>query len=360
MPVQGFVRLRKHQFGRQSDIDTAVAATRAYPFSGTPSVNLNWTDPDVDTGAIITTVTPQRGPSDLTAALTDPQLCYNNIPLLMAALFGGGASPTGGGTGKTWTHKPAAVAPIDDEDYFAYEFGDDVVTDWYQLLGGILESLTVTGPEGLGAVTTSMTWRFASAASTGSTDSPVSGTVPTPDLDVATDDAVVYLKDMGIYIADNVAGLAAGQVLDALHTFTLTITKTTDQKRWANQDQSFDADAIVRTGFEVSLACTFSKTADTVGTGSESDDWFSDDAVNRVIRLKFLSTKIAQTSGSVPYSWQVTMPMRYYTREEGESGGNSVIVLTANAFYEPSDFAGFFESILVGTLTEAELGTVGS
>jgi hypothetical protein len=31
-PIQGFVRLRKHQFGRQGVFGTKVAATRAYPF----------------------------------------------------------------------------------------------------------------------------------------------------------------------------------------------------------------------------------------------------------------------------------------------------------------------------------------
>ena len=37
MPVQGLVRLRKHQFGRQALAGTKVAATRAYPATGVPS-----------------------------------------------------------------------------------------------------------------------------------------------------------------------------------------------------------------------------------------------------------------------------------------------------------------------------------
>ena len=186
MPVQGFTRARKHQFGRESVLGTDVAATRAYPFTGVPSVVLNWTDPDVDTGSIVKTVAPYRIHSDLTAALTDPAIAYDDIPLMMCALFGGQESPTGGGTAKTWTNKPSAVDPLDTPDTFTYEFGDDVLTDWFQLGGGILEGLTITGPEGLGPCTAALTWRFASAASTGSTDSPVTGTVPTPDLDVDT------------------------------------------------------------------------------------------------------------------------------------------------------------------------------
>jgi hypothetical protein len=357
MPVQGFTRARKHQFGRESDFGTVVAATRAYPFSGVPSVNLNWTDPDVDTGSIVKTVEPFRGPSDLTAPLTDPALAYNNIPLLMAAMFGGEESPTTvGGTCKRWTHKPAAVSPLDPQDTFTYEFGDDVLTDWFQLGGGILESLTITGPEGLGALSVAQAWRFASAASTGSTDSPVVGTVPTPSLDVDTNPTYVYMKDLGIFIGDNEAGVA--QILDALHNFTLTITKAVDQKRYANADQSFDIDAYGITGYDVALAATFAKTDDTVGTGSEADAWFSDSAVNRFIRLQATSTEDAGTSH--PYKWTLNFPAWYYTREDGESGGNTTVTLTANAYYEPDTFAGFFESIADTTLSEAELGTFTS
>ena len=54
------------------------------------------------------------------------------------------------------------------------------------------------------------------------------------------------------------------------------------------------------------------------------------------------------------------MPARYYTREDGESGGNTTVTLTANAFYEPDDFAGFFESVAVNKLTDADLGTITS
>ena len=53
MPVQGLVRLRRHLFGRQQAHGTKVAATRAYPFSGTPDNGLNWTDEEVDVGSAV-------------------------------------------------------------------------------------------------------------------------------------------------------------------------------------------------------------------------------------------------------------------------------------------------------------------
>lgn len=358
MTVAGLVKARKHQFGRQEDLNTKVAATRAYPFKGVPSVDLQWTDPDVDVGSIVTTVAPQRGTGAYTAALTDPQLAYNNLPLILGGVLGGEVDPTGGGAAKTWTYDPAAVAPLDDPDLFTYEFGDDVVSDWYQLGDGILDSVEITGPEGLGALTTSMTWRFGSATSTGSTDSPVTGTVPTPALDVESNPVLVYLKDMAIYIDDTSAGLGSTKIEKALHTFSLTISQENDDKRFAEGTQTFDVSDRSRTGYAVELACTFAKTTDTVGTGSESDAWFSDDAVDRYIRLDFISPTMV--TGATPYSWQINMPARYYTRTDGDSAGNSVIVLNAHAFYDSGTFDGFFKNVVVNALTAAELGSAGT
>jgi hypothetical protein len=357
MPVQGFTRARRHQFGRQSIFGSKVAATRAYPKSGVPTVNLNKTDPDVDTGSIVKTVAPYLGTSDITAALTDPALAYDNIPLLFSAMFGAQVSPTGG-PAFTWNWKPAAAAPLDEADTHTYEFGDDVVTDWFQLGDGFLETLTITGPEGLGPISVSESWRFGSGSSTGSTDFPADGGVPT-SLTVDTAPVYVYLKDMGIFISGNESGLGGGQILNALHNFVLTITATRDQKRWADGTQSFDIEAIGTTGYEVSLALTFAKTIDTVGTGSEADAWYSEDAVARVIELSFESLINVPSTGT-PYSWVMSMPAWYYTRDDGEQGGNTTVTLTANAYYEPDGFGGFFDTTVVNALSDADLGTITS
>jgi hypothetical protein len=357
MPIAGFVRLRKHQFGRQTTFGTNVAATKAYPFSGTPDVELNWTDPEIDAGSRDIVAPPYRVAPDITASLTDPGLAYNTLPLLMCAFFGGDEAPAGAGTAKTWSHDPASLT-VDEPDLFTYEFGDDVTTDWFQLGDGMLTSLEISGPEGLGPLTTSMSWMFGSAASSGSTDSPDVPTVPTGGLSVDTGAAIVYLKDGKIALADTVAGLAAGQVSDALHSFTLRLTQEVDVKRFANGTQSFDAQAYGPGARTIELEATWAKTADIVGIGSEADDWMSDEAVNRYVQLTFTSTSFAE--GATPYSWVVTMPMRYYTRTEGEVGGNTTVVLTGKAFYDPDYFTGIFTSVAVCQLTEAELGAIGS
>ena len=353
MPIAGFVRLRKHQFGRQAIFGTKVAATRAYPFSGTPSVELNWTDADIDVGSRDVVAPPQRSVPELTASLSDPSLAYNNLPIMMCAFFGGAESPATVGAAETWTHEPASLT-VDEPDVFTYEFGDDVLTDWYQLGDGILESVEFTGPDGLGPLSASMSWRFASVASSGSTDSPDVPAVPTGGLNVSTTDKIVYLKDGEIRIASTYAGLAAGKVSDALHSMVLRLSQEVDVKRFANGAQTFDADAYGPGKRSIELECTFAKTSDIVGVGSESDAWMSDDSVNRYVQLVFTSTAMAD--GATPYSWTVTMPMRYYTRTEGEIGGNTTVVLTGHAFYDPVEMTGVFSSVAVTTVDETDIG----
>ncbi len=357
MPVQGLVKMRKHQLGWQgTTMNVAVAAVRAYPFSGVPSVDPQWTDPEVDQGSLDPITPPYRGQGDYTASLDDPALKYNNLPIMLGAVLGGTVAPTTVSTHETWQWEPVSVSTPPDPDIWTYEFGDDVVTDWYQMVDGILETLEITGsrdPDG--PLTASMSWRFGAVFGSGFTDFPDNPTVPTSGLEVATDDIMVYLKDGLINIASTVAGLSAGQVSDALHAFTLRITRELDQKRYANGEQSFNIDAYATASRAIELELRFAKTEDTVGEGSESDAWFSESSVNRYIQLVFESTAMASTGPDVPYSWEFTAPMRYYTREEDAVGGNSIIVLTAHAFYDPDDAENVFETTLVNTIDESAI-----
>jgi hypothetical protein len=357
MAVRGLTKLRRHQFGRQAAFGTPVAATKTYLLSGVPEVELNWTDPEVDAGALVQVAAPHREAPDLTAPLDIPQLRYNYLPLLFSGFFGGQVVPTGGGTAKTWTYDPSAVTPVDDLDPFTYEFGDDVEEDWYQLTDGVLETFEIMIPVGLGACTGSASWRFGDVASTGSTDSPVSGTVPT-DLTADANEAVLYGKDLAIYIADTQAGLAAGQIEDALYSGTIRFSGDLDQKRYANGTQTFEVSDIVRANILVEYEFRFAKTTEIVGTGSESDDWMSDQSVDRYMRLLWTSTVEAQ--GGTFHSLDLSSPTRYRTRTEDAEGGNSVVVLTAQAWYDADDFDGFLNAVIVNTLTEAALGEAGS
>jgi len=362
MPVQGLVKRRKWQLARQAVRGTVVAATKAYPWRGVPSVDLQWTDPDVDAGSLDPTVAPIREGDDLTADITDNGLEFNSLPAMYAAFFGADVEPTATGTGglaKVWTWDPSSTDMTAQPDPFTAEFGDDVEDDWYQFGDGVIESMEIVFPEQLVAATASHTWRFGSVGSRSSTDQPVTGTVPTPGLAVDTEGAKVYGKDTAIYIASTVAGLGAGQVTDALYTGTLRFSGDLDLKRWMNGSQDFDIDEIVRASRLIEFEGTFAKTDDIVGTGSETDAWMSDDAVNRYVRLITTSTRLIQGT-AVPYKQTITMPMRYYTRTDGEIGGNTTVVLTGHAFYDPDDFEGVFTAEVVCDMTNADLGATGS
>jgi hypothetical protein len=350
-PVQGFTRFRRHQFGRQAAFGTAIAAKRAYAFTGVPAYGEPWVDVEVDTGSIDPVVAPTRGPNDLTASLTDPALRYNNIPLMLSAFFGGGVVATGG-PAYTRLYDPASTT-VDPLDAFVYEFGDDVLTDWMQMRDGMLESVEFTAPEGKGALTASMSWRFGAMFGSGFTDFPDSPVVPTA-LAVDPNEPIVYGKDLALYIASDPYDLTYSGALisDALHTFTLRLTKQYDAKRWLNGSQSFDVDAWAVTGRTIELECSFAKTTDTVGIGSESDAWYSEQAVDRYIRLYAESTIDADTG--VPNSWDQSFPLRYRTRTEGESGGNSLVVLTGQAFYAADHNIGTYSSEVVNTLADAD------
>lgn len=356
MPVQGFTRLRRHLFARQAAFGTPHAAVRAYPFSGVPDVNRNWTDPDVDAGALITVVAPYPSAPTISAPLTLNSLNYNDLPALFSGMFGGGEAGAGA-PAITWGWTPNFLTP-DLPDVFTYQFGDDVLTDWFQLFDGVIDSLTIDSPEeGAGVLTASVTWSFMEANSTGSTDHPVVGSVPTggaTGLLVDTDGTPVFLKDCAIFIDSTPGGMGGTQISDALHKFTLNITATTDQKRFANGTQSFGADAVARASYAISVDLVFAKTDDTVGTGSEADAWFSDVAVPRYVKVVFTSTRII--TGSTPYSWFFAIPMRYYTRADGAIGGNSTVTLAGNAFYEPDTLDNAFETEVVNTLPTHLLG----
>jgi hypothetical protein len=198
-----------------------------------------------------------------------------------------------------------------------------------------------------------MGWRFGSLASSGSTDLPDDPTVPTP-LDVEANESMVYLKDGGIYISDDPYDIDSNQVTDALHSMVLRITQPWDEKRFANATQSFDLSALGRGPRIIELEATYAKTSQTVGIGSESDKWMANAAVDRYIKMRFESLDIAETP-STPYSWDFLMPARYYTREEGDVNNNTVIVLMARAFFDPTNLNGIFESNVVNTLISADL-----
>ena len=336
MPILGgFVRFREHQWGYQGSnsslISTPVAATRSMPLSGTPDVNRNVTFSDDDQGSVDPISAPYFGALDITESLSGT-LDYDSLPWYVSAALKSGTTPSGGGSAKTWAQVAASLTrPV--AGYITEEFGDDVTVDWYQFFGGIAESLEIAG-QGNDALTVDLGMRFAGFKSTGSTAFPVTGTVPTAGLTVAADPPRIFLADGELFINDSAAAIGTTKISDALTAFTLSVNNTIDQKFAANGSntrfQPFDLPIASR---EITLAMTFHKTANTVGTGSESDDWMASTPTKRFVELRF--TRPAPfITGSTPYSWSVKVPLYYTTREEADEGGNTRIVLTGTVVYD--------------------------
>ena len=336
MPILGgFVRFREHQWGYQGSnaslISTPVAATRSMPLTGTPDVNRNVTFTDADQGSVDPITAPYFGALDITESLTGT-LDYDSLPWYVSASLKSGTTPSGGGAAKTWTQTAASLTrPI--AGYITEEFGDDVTVDWYQLFGGIAESLEIAG-SGNDALTVDLGMRFAGFKSTGSTAYPVTGTVPTTGLTVASDPPHVFLADGELFINDSAATIGTTKISDALTSFTLSVNNTIDQKFAANGSntrfQPFDLPISSR---EITLRLQFHKTSATVGTGSESDDWMASTPTKRFVELRFTRPSPFIT-GSTPYSWSVKVPLYYTTREEVDDQGNTQIALTGTVVYD--------------------------
>lgn len=357
--VLGLVRLRRHLFARQSAFGTPLAALRAYPFSGVPIPNLNWTNVQADQGARVNVQAPIRGIPDFAAQLTDNSLNYDDLPLQLSAFFGGQVSPTGGGTAKTYAWEDDFL-DNGSPDLYTYERGSDVdgtsgkPNDWFRWSDGMLTGLTIDSPEdGRGVLTTQMNWVFGDVQYAGNTEGPVlaiPSITDTPD----SDPTPIYLKDCSVYVTDDPTNIGGDQLTDAVHKFTLALTQEVDQKRYVNGSQEFDLDGYGPGLVTIAPSIVFAKTADTVGVLSESDAWFSDTADDRFLQIAFESTREAQAG--IPYSWVFSVPLHWYTREDGEIGGNETLTLAGEAFLERDTLDYAFSTDVVCSLTEAELG----
>jgi hypothetical protein len=336
MPVviQGFVKNRKRQWGHQGSnvslIHTAVAATRVLPWRGVPTINPNWTFEDVDDGTLIGVQAPSQRRWDITSPPAGP-LAYDDIPDLLNPSLHGGVTPTGGGAAKTWTYEPDYEVPANTPlGMVTEQYGDDVLTDWAQLIGGVFETVEISGEVGAGPVQISSTMRFAKANGTGYTDHPVSGTVPTTPLTLDDTPAWVYADDLELFLDNAAAGIGGTKIENALHTFNLRITNEFDLKSFANGSNTrFQIQGYGRGPVSIELVAQYAKTSQTVGLLSEADKWLLNAPTKRFAEMRFTSPEII--TGTTPYSWVNRLAGFYSVRDDGEIGNNTTLTLTLQA-----------------------------
>lgn len=353
----GLVRARRHLFARQSAFGSPVPAVRAYPFTGVPSQDEQWTDPGGDFGVIVRRAKPYRLAGDYTQSITDDALAYNDLPLLLVGHFGGGIIPAGG-PAYTWTDD-VLVDGSQADDIFTREFGDDAdgdpsdeINDWEQNGDGLITSLTIDSPDqGSGVLTATADWKFSSYAYQGSTDNPPASPIPSIDDYPDQNPTYVYLKDAKVYLDSDPSDIGSTQLTDAVYKFTLTATREIDEKRYVNGTGSFAAQEFKTATRELGIDLVYAKTPDTVGVGSEMDAWSADTSLNRYLSIVF--TSAVEISPGVPYSFGFSLPIRYYTMAHGEVGGNTTRILHGNAYSD--DLVPWFSYDLVNTLADADL-----
>lgn len=323
MPIQGFTRFRKWNYGKQSAHGTAVTATRAVGWQGVLDINPNWTQQaDVDVGSIDPVLADYRLGTDITASLTGP-LTYDDIPLIMSAGVVGGQTAVTSSSTYQWTHQAVSLTAT-TLDEFTTEWGDDVTSDGFKARDGILESIELGFDETLGPWTFTGSWRY------GYVDG---GVAPTSGLAVGSNLPLVFGADTKLYIDSTSAGIGNTLISDALHRASITITNSIDQKRFANGSNSrFAIAGYGLTSREITASFTFAKTAATVGLASEAAKWLSADPTNRYLKVEVTSPSII--SGVIPYSWDLRLSGNWITRTDEAVGGNSVVTLVCRGRYD--------------------------
>jgi hypothetical protein len=334
MPIQGFRRFRKHQWGKQSSFASNANATRVLPWRGPISVDPARENPDVDTGALDPIMQPLNGAKEITSSLDITAFAFDDAPYAWAASVKGGVSPTGA-TAKSWVFQAASLTP-DDFDYFTDQWGDDVVTDWIHGGSGVANQFEIGFDEGLGVFTGSLDMVYARAHL-------ASG--PTGGLVVDTTPQWVYGADTEVYLDTAFGSIGTTKLVDAIHGATFRLNNNLDLKRFANGSNTrFDLAGYGRGPREIEVELVVAKTAATIAERATLDDT---PVPNRFIELKTTSPEII--TGSTPYSQSIRVPARLMSAEDGEIDGNSIITFTYGGYYD-SDLGYALRVVVVNTL----------
>jgi len=324
MPIAGYTRLRKWQFGKQSAHGTPVTPTRAIAWSGVLDYQPNWTQQtDIDVGSIDPVLPDFRIGSDITANVTG-SLTYDDIPLIMSAGVRGGVSAVTSSSTYQWTHQALSLTAT-TLDEFTTTWGDDFNGDTWQARDGILESIELGFDESLGPWTFTGGWRFGEADS---------GIVAPTNFAVGSNLPLVHGGDTKLFIDSTSGGIGTTLIADALHRASISITNSIDIKRFAQGSNSRFAVAGYGLGErEITARFTFAKTSQTVGalTG-EAAKWLSADPTNRYLKVEVTSASII--SGAIPYSWDLRLSGNWTARTDEALGGNSVVTLECRGRYD--------------------------
>lgn len=320
--VPGAVRLRFNQFGVQSVLNTAVAATKRTPWRGGIVVEPNWTDPDIDEGSLDPVAAPYPGLLDITSTKTGSAY-YNDMPLRLLAGLKGGVTPTTSTTDQAWDFQIASLSS-DVFDIFTNETGDDTeATDTTIGIGGVIDSLEDTYPQDLGAVQISDNWVYSTATL---------GQNGTDSLVVDASAIPILGRDLTLKM-DSTAGSIGNTLLSGTsgpHEVVVRVQNNLDRKRLMSGSNSANQLAGYGRGDRViELVLTVPKSSSWI---TEANTILTSPKPSRFFDVGVFST--SETKTGTPYSDRHRGAFRLFTKSETEIGSNVALVLTYRAYYD--------------------------
>lgn len=318
--IPGAVALRRNQFGVQTVLNTAVAATRKVPWRGGIVVNQNWTDPDIDDGSLDPVALPLAGALEVTSTKTGP-IYFNDLPLRLNAGLIGGIAATGGGTAKTWDYQLASLTS-DVFDVFTNQTADDTeATDAKIGIGGVIDSLEDSYPQDLGPVQINDNWFFSTATI---------GSNATDSLNVDTAGVPELARDTTVKMDPTAGAIGTTLLTDTVHDVTVRVQNNLDRKRFMNGSNGANKlGGLGRGPRVIELVLTVAKTSAMI---TEANTYLTAVKPSRFFDIGNFSTSEAQTG--IPYSDRHRGAFRLFETAETEIGGNVAIVLTYHAYYD--------------------------
>lgn len=320
-PLPGNVRFRAFQMGVQSAWDTPVAATRRIPWRFTPTVDPHWTSPDVDTGTLDPAIAPYQMATDVTGQAVGP-LAADDAAALWAGLLKAPALSGPTDSAYTYQYSPASGTPMDDFELFTAEWGDDVVADQWQYVGGTIDQLQLQYPQDLGPIQITADFRFARA------------TYPntmTGGLAVDTHPQWLYAADTQLLIDDSAGSIGITPLINTMHDAQIQIQTNVDVKRFANgSNANFAVAGYGRGARTMQTTFTLGKTAQAL---DEVVNWLNADPVERFLALNTTSRGVIGAA-SHP-SQRIRFAGFWFTRSEQAVNSNSAIQLVCNHVVDP-------------------------
>lgn len=319
MTIQGFIRFRRHQVGKETTFGSNTPATRRLPYRGAINVEPNRTTPDVDTGSLDPVLASFYGATDVTAPW-EGKLAFDDAPDIYRYGIKGGVSPVTAGGVSTWTFTAASLT-ADTFDTMTDEWTDDVTSDSIVAAGGVINDFQLTFSEDLSAFDVSTNNYYSKATF---------GAGVTAALTVDETPQWVYGAHTVIYMDSNAAAIGITPLSSAVHAATFSVNNNLDKKRYADgSNVGWNLQGYGRGPRQIEFTVRLAKTTASVAEAQTLDD---QPVPVRYFDIKTTSTEIV--SGTTPYSNSIRFPAELISRTDTEIDNNSVIDLKYRGKYD--------------------------